>query len=272
VVFGTHASHNQASDNSYINGPVTKMGDTAFEFPLGHNTKYRSIAIEAPGGASDSYLAQYFPYNSDTEYPHTQKAGNIELIDTQEYWRVTRMQDDDFVRISIGWDTSLTSDELLQNPDLIHIVRWDTDQALWIDEGGVVDTVNNRVTTLLPISGSGIFTLARVKGDLILPGNVTVFNYISPNDNGENDFFLIKGIAQHPNNQLTIYNRWGNQVYQVQGYNESDRVFRGFSNGDFTLSKGDGLPTGTYFYVLEYEYVTNSTPQSYRTAGYLYIN
>jgi gliding motility-associated-like protein/uncharacterized repeat protein (TIGR01451 family) len=78
--------------------------------------------------------------------------------------------------------------------------------------------------------------------DAVLPNQV-----FTPNNDGQNDTFLIPGIELYPNNVLTVYNRWGNVVYQKSGYkNEWD----GFSN--MTKIGNAPLPIGTYFYVLKY--------------------
>ncbi|MEL6923927.1 MAG: gliding motility-associated C-terminal domain-containing protein, partial [Bacteroidota bacterium] len=68
-----------------------------------------------------------------------------------------------------------------------------------------------------------------------------VYTGISPNGDGVNDVLYIEGIENYPDNRLTIFNRWGNQVYDVKGYRNN---WRG-------TWKGKDLPDGTYFYVLE---------------------
>jgi len=77
------------------------------------------------------------------------------------------------------------------------------------------------------------------------------------------DQLYIDCIDQYPNNKLIIYNRWGNIVYEKQGY---DNTFDGVSNGRVTLYPNDKLPVGTYYYVLDLG--DGSNPQ----AGWLYIN
>lgn len=70
---------------------------------------------------------------------------------------------------------------------------------------------------------------------------------ISPDGDGKNDFFEIKGISKFPNNELEIYNRWGNLVYKKQGYmNEWD----GRPNVNGSMGK-NLLPSATYFYILK---------------------
>ena len=96
-----------------------------------------------------------------------------------------------------------------------------------------------------------------------------IYNAISPNGDGLNDTFTIGGIDCYPNNNLRIYNRYGVLVYEKQGYDNVTNPFEGFSDGRATLKRGDKLPTGTYFYTLEYN---DDNKNKVEKAGYLYIN
>ncbi|NUM50266.1 MAG: gliding motility-associated C-terminal domain-containing protein [Flavobacteriales bacterium] len=64
----------------------------------------------------------------------------------------------------------------------------------------------------------------------------------TPNADGSNDYFVIKGIEAYPDNVLTIFNRWGNQVYSISGYANQ---WNGVNNN------GKPLPDGTYFAILK---------------------
>jgi gliding motility-associated-like protein len=74
----------------------------------------------------------------------------------------------------------------------------------------------------------------------------------TPNGDGVNDFFVIKGI-QKTENTLTIYNRWGNKVYKADNY---DNTWNGMPNVTGTLGN-QKLPQGTYYYILEFKGDTN---------------
>jgi gliding motility-associated-like protein len=98
---------------------------------------------------------------------------------------------------------------------------------------------------------------------------IEVFNAISPNGDGSNDFFRIEGLNCYPDNRVEIYNRWGVLVFERTGYNNNDRVFRGLSEGRVTIKPSEELPTGTYFYIIKY----NDTDSKGREkSGYLYLN
>ena len=73
--------------------------------------------------------------------------------------------------------------------------------------------------------------------DLELPSGFT------PNDDGFNDGYLIKGIDGYPNNYFTVFNRWGNEVYSIENYINTD--WRGQDK------KGEKLPEGTYYVILQ---------------------
>lgn len=72
--------------------------------------------------------------------------------------------------------------------------------------------------------------------------NIVVHNAITPNGDMQNDYLTIDGIQYYPNNQLYVFDKWGDIVYQKKGYNNQWNAIS---------TKGDPLPDGTYYYVLK---------------------
>ncbi|MDQ6527943.1 gliding motility-associated C-terminal domain-containing protein [Flavobacterium sp. LHD-85] len=99
--------------------------------------------------------------------------------------------------------------------------------------------------------------------------SIKVMNAFSPNGDNKNARFYIRGIECYPDNTVEIYNRWGVLVFSIDQYNNNDRVFVGYSNGRSTIKQTDGLPVGTYFYILKYK---DSAQKSHQESGYLYLN
>ncbi|ALI99227.1 hypothetical protein DC20_09870 [Rufibacter tibetensis] len=66
--------------------------------------------------------------------------------------------------------------------------------------------------------------------EIVVP---TVF---SPNGDGINDSFVIRNLLNFPDNDIVIYNRWGNEIYKTKNYKNDWRA--------------TGLEEATYFYVL----------------------
>ena len=82
-------------------------------------------------------------------------------------------------------------------------------------------------------------------GIYINPGDsLTIISGFSPNDDGINDRFAIKGIENYPNNEVYIYDRWGVEVFKVKGYNNDNGW-----DGSWSRNR---LPDGTYFIVIIY--------------------
>ncbi|MBW8333868.1 MAG: tandem-95 repeat protein, partial [Prolixibacteraceae bacterium] len=78
--------------------------------------------------------------------------------------------------------------------------------------------------------------------DMLLPNQI-----LTPNGDGTNDTFIIEGIDLYPNNKLTLFNRWGNVVYEKSGYlNEWD------GNANVTKIGTKSLPAGTYYFIIDY--------------------
>ncbi|SHM99017.1 DUF7507 domain-containing protein, partial [Flavobacterium chilense] len=98
---------------------------------------------------------------------------------------------------------------------------------------------------------------------------VEVFNAVSPNGDGINDEFHIQGLECYPNNTVEIYNRWGVKVFETSGYGSKGNVFKGYSDGRTTISRGESLPDGTYFYILKY--FDDTAHKMHDKSGYLYI-
>ena len=82
-------------------------------------------------------------------------------------------------------------------------------------------------------------------------GDVKVYNGVSPNDDGMNDYFKIVCLHFFPDNIVKIYNRAGVLVFEQSNYDHfTERRFEGISNKGLNLI-GQELPIGTYFYVID---------------------
>lgn len=66
---------------------------------------------------------------------------------------------------------------------------------------------------------------------------------ITPNGDGYNDTWIINNIHLYPNNEVYIFDRWGQRVYHKKNYNNSDGWKANYAGGN--------LPVSTYYYVLE---------------------
>lgn len=121
--------------------------------------------------------------------------------------------------------------------------------ANWIDENG------NSVSNQLNINNvaAGKYTLSITdKNGCLVNGQILDFealkartlsipNSITPNGDGINDFWEIKGAQNYPESDFSIYSRDGNRIFYSRGY---PKPFNGIYNGKM-------VPVGVYYYVID---------------------
>ena len=273
MVFKKGAKAINVSDLSFADGIVEKLGNESFEFPIGNKKIYRMAAISAPKYSSDRFFSRYHFANSNNRYNHSKKEAAIDIIDDKEYWIVEKEKNTQSnIILTLTWDERTTPEVLLKKAEKnLRILRWDDIEQMWVDEGGVVDSVNKTVSSPTAVGRLGIFTLGIIKPNFITDGDVIIYNAVSPNGDGDNDHFVIKNIEKFPNNTVNIFNRWGVKVYSTTGYNNQNNNFIGVSDGRVTIKRNEKLPSGTYYYIIEYEYKDSDGERMIKKSGYLHL-
>lgn len=123
----------------------------------------------------------------------------------------------------------------------------------WIPATGL-ETPYSKTTIALPEETTEYTLMATDIHNCINYDTVNVFilndfiieatNVLTPNSDGENDFWIIGNIDSYPGNIIWIYDRWGKLVFHTQSY---DNTWNG------TSQKNDILPDGAYYYVLKFD-------------------
>ncbi|MRI01964.1 Ig-like domain-containing protein, partial [Kriegella sp. EG-1] len=90
---------------------------------------------------------------------------------------------------------------------------------------------------------------------------------VNPSDlmNGK---FQIINVHLFPENSVEIHNRWGQLVWHTETYDNTNNAFDGISKGQIAIPQNKKLPSGVYFYRINY--VSNNEDKVLK--GYLYIN
>jgi gliding motility-associated-like protein len=102
-------------------------------------------------------------------------------------------------------------------------------------------TVTDKVTGCSATDSIKIFT-GPGEG---LDSCIVVHNVITPNGDGLNDTWIIDCIENYPDNNVQIFNMWGDRVNKFDHYDNTTQVWKG------TNYDGKLLPAGTYYYVLQ---------------------
>jgi hypothetical protein len=166
-----------ANNNSFVYGPLSKTGTTAFTFPVGKDAEYRPIAISSLSG-SETFTAEYFHSDPNAvPYDVTLKDPSLDDIGRCEYWILNRAGSVN-ANVSLSWDTYSCGVTSLAD---LAVARWDSSLGMWKDEGntgttGAPDPSTGTVMSGL-VSSFSPFTLAsRTTGVNPLPVELLSFN------------------------------------------------------------------------------------------------
>jgi len=100
-------------------------------------------------------------------------------------------------------------------------------------------------------------------------GDINPDPYMSPNgDDLGNERFVIYNIERYPDNEVIIYNRWGNEVYSTKGYDNKDNAFNGTSNKGMLANSNAPLTDGVYYFIIK---TKDGEGKPKRNKGYVII-
>jgi len=86
----------------YVDGPVRKIGDDTFTFPVGKSGVYAPISISAPGTVNDEFLAEYMRTTPPNRFSIT--APGLNHISFCEYWNLEEIgPGSPTVNVSLSW-------------------------------------------------------------------------------------------------------------------------------------------------------------------------
>ena len=131
--------------------------------------------------------------------------------------------------------------------------------------------VNTLDPTNFPIPGTYLIgwifedthgNISEQEQDVLVLGTLTgaVNNYITPNNDGVNDYLLLKNILRFPKNSVQVFTRTGRPVYkQLNAKNHWD--------GHGNIEYHERVPRGIYYYIIDY-YRGNTT----QFVGWVYVD
>ncbi|MBX2914957.1 MAG: gliding motility-associated C-terminal domain-containing protein [Cyclobacteriaceae bacterium] len=233
INFSSSAGFSGGSDASHIKGTVQRAGQGDLIFPVGNGTNYLPVElINAGAGTNASFTLHEITNEVLT------RDNSLASISDQRYWELT-LQGGSLAQSKIKLPAN---GEGFSNLDGVVVAG--SAAAL-----GPYASLGNSGFTGTPASGSVLSNLAPTVSFYTLAvantdNTINVFNAVSILEDGKNDYFQILNIDKYPNNAVTIFNRWGDRVFQMKGYTNTvrEKRFNGLSDA------GNVLPSGTYFY------------------------
>lgn len=157
-----NATSTAGSSSSFVDGPMKKIGNDIFVFPVGDNTIWARIAITAPGVTTDAFTAQYFDAPYATLTPVVAPNAYVSSI---EHWILNRTTGTSNVSVTLYWENGTRSGINTFTSDL-HVARWDG--STWQDHGSGTMTGNaalGTIRTSAAVTSFSPFTFASITSD-----------------------------------------------------------------------------------------------------------
>ncbi|MBK6641990.1 MAG: hypothetical protein IPG39_12580 [Bacteroidetes bacterium] len=115
-----------ASNSSFVNGPVKKVGNSSFLFPIGSSNIYQPMAISAPGTTNSAFIGQYLV---DSMLVNTSSRDTtLGYIYRDRYWNLIRETGSSNVYVTL----SLQENHPIIDSNIV-VVSWNGTK--WIDIG-----------------------------------------------------------------------------------------------------------------------------------------
>ncbi|MEO1548227.1 MAG: gliding motility-associated C-terminal domain-containing protein [Bacteroidota bacterium] len=166
-------------------------------------------------------------------------------VDSSIEWNPA--EDAEGYRIAIG--TTAGGAELFEG-DLAFLTSYTPENAFEYETTIYVTiTPYNTEGTALGCNSESFTTLSLPEEPPAEPDTEMLFGF-SPDGDGINEYWEINGIENYPENVVSIFNRWGDLVFKIQGYDNSGNVFTGEANQMTSMGAGT-LPEGTYFFQIQ---------------------
>jgi hypothetical protein len=103
LVLNDNATTTGVSANYYVNGPVKKIGNDAFTFPVGKSGPgYMPISISAPSVVTDAFTAEYMRASA-TGLGSITSPGLIRVSNC-DYWNLNRVTGSSSVNVTLSWN------------------------------------------------------------------------------------------------------------------------------------------------------------------------
>lgn len=263
--------------NGALNGGALLPAEASFDIVAsgtGIDRVPAALSISGPGTTLCPNNPSFFNANvlncTDTTDFSWFVNGTLVAITTGPYWQTSTIQDGDLVTLTCSCFTDCPQPMSAQyGPFSVEnlFVNAGADQTILSGESVILSGTTNGITYVwtpstyiaaptslqtiaLPQTTTTYFLTASsvnctlsddvvitITDQLIIPGS------FSPNDDGINDTWIIKGIDFYPNAHVTIFDRWGQEIEDIVGYSAA-------KSWDATHN-GRAVTDGTYFYIVD---------------------
>ena len=113
--------------NSFVSGPLKKIGSAAFLYPIGKSEAYNPISLTISNSLSDSYIAEYFHQGQTLSM---NKDTSIKELNSEMYWKCTRVSGSSVPYLTLYWNEN---NIIFAKPANCKVSAWNNNK--WKDNG-----------------------------------------------------------------------------------------------------------------------------------------
>lgn len=147
--YGAIPRQSGSTDSSFVNGPMRKIGNTNFLFPLGKiNAGNHFCGISSPALVTDTYTAEYIRGSATLLGPIT--SPGLSHVSNCEYWTITTTAASPNVNVTLSWNGFSNCNFPVYVSDLATLRAAHFGTTSWDSYGGTIDPPSN--------TGSGSIT------------------------------------------------------------------------------------------------------------------
>jgi len=221
------------SDNAYVDGPMIKVGNDAFTFPVGGtdsygNSHYAAIGISAPAATSHSFTAEYHAAGHANAATFSAPLTKVSLV---EYWDLSRTVGSGNINVYLYWGDGNRSG--IGNLADLRVAHWNG--STWEDKGndGTSGTVANGGIAANGINTFSPFTFGTVNNiDNPLPIELLRFDVTKEEQSvridwstateTNNDYFIIERTDDFKNIEVVQTLKGAGNSNEIQNYSIYD--------------------------------------------------
>ena len=139
IILNTAATVANASNLSYVNGPIKKLGNSGIIFPVGKGGKYVPIEISAVSDPTAAFTAEYFndgtsDITTTSGYPVTSAASTLGAVRDCEFWNLHRNASAATAVVTLHWNSD--NCDITGDLNKLSVARWgNPSPADWKNEG-----------------------------------------------------------------------------------------------------------------------------------------
>lgn len=222
-----------ATEGGFFYRNLEKKG--TYLYPMGSSKTgqflYRPIEVDLNGDHGNLFGVSFLAKDPGNNYYYREnRKDNVSEVNSKFYHVLDRTKGDAQLKVNYFYSS---------NDGYSALAKW-TDNlweniTLYKSLDLTSQDLNRQMVFIADKSfGNVPVTLANLKE----AHNLVFYNSYSPDGDGKNDTWTIGNIDNYPENEITIFNRWGGEVFKTKSFSSINRW------------DGASLSEGTYYYLL----------------------